>query len=197
MADPLDIALNDALSGMTQAEINTYKAGNAASLNSSLENNLSNAFMPSLNNVITSANNYDLVSNYKISSGNLDTTLGDLKKQQNTNVNIASRNTATASRFREIKEWYYNNKLDTLFVFQLIFISLTLLAVLAYLVKINIIGVGVFGAMIGILIVVNILVIANRAVYTDKVRDKRYWSKRAFGIVGSPLPGGILATKCP
>jgi len=83
-------------------------------------------------------------------------------------------------------------------VFQLIFISLSLLGVLAYLIKMNIIGAGVFGAMIGILIVVNILVIANRAVYTDKVRDKRYWSKRGFGVVGSPLPGGILAaTVCP
>jgi hypothetical protein len=195
--NPLDISLSDALNGMTSAQLNTYTESNKNDLRTTLTNNMATAFLPSLNTTSASANNYDILSNYTINSKNLDTTLADLKGQQAANLNIANRNVATASRFREIKEWYYNNKLDTLFVFQLIFISILTLAVLAYLMKLNIIGVGVVGAMVGILLIVNVLVIANRAVYTDKVRDKRYWSKRAFGIVGSPLPGGILAAKCP
>jgi hypothetical protein len=195
--NPLDVALNDALSGLSSSELTNYKKGNTTELRTSLTDNLANSFMPSLNSSISAANNYDVLSNYKVSSKNLDTTLGDLKGQQTTNLNIASRNVDTASRYREIKEWYYNNKLDTLFIFQLIFISILFLAVLAYLIKINVISVAVFGALIGVLIVVNILVISNRAIYTDKVRDKRYWTKRNFGIVGSPLPGGILAQKCP
>lgn len=195
--NPLDTALNDALSGLSTAELNSYKAGNTAELKTNLADNFANAFMPSLNSSIAVANNYDVLQNYKVSSKNLDTTLNDLKGQQTTNLNIASRNVATASRYREIKEWYYNNKLDTLFIFQLIFISILFLAVLAYLIKMNVIGPAVFGSMVGILIVINVLIISNRAIYTDKVRDKRYWSKRNFGIVGSPLPGGILAQKCP
>lgn len=195
--NPLDISLSDALNGMTSAQLKTYTESNKNDLRTTLTNNMATAFLPSLNTTSASANNYDILSNYTINSKNLDTTLADLKGQQAANLNIANRNVATASRFREIKEWYYNNKLDTLFVFQLIFISILTLAVLAYLMKLNIIGVGVVGAMVGILLIVNVLVIANRAVYTDKVRDKRYWSKRAFGIVGSPLPGGILAAKCP
>lgn len=195
--NPMDTALNDALSGLNTAELNSYKAGNTAELKTNLADNFANAFMPSLNSSIAAANNYDVLQNYKVSSKNLDTTLNDLKGQQTTNLNIASRNVATASRYREIKEWYYNNKLDTLFIFQLIFISILFLAVLAYLIKLNIISTAVFGALLGILIVINILVISNRAIYTDKVRDKRYWTKRNFGIVGSPLPGGILAQKCP
>jgi len=35
-----------------------------------------------------------------------------------------------------------------------------------------------------------ILLIVNRAVYTEKVRNKRYWNKRIYGVVGSTLPGG-------
>ncbi len=195
--NPLDISLSDALNGMTSAQLRTYTDSNKNDLRTTLTNNMASAFLPSLNTSSAAANNYDVLTNYTINSKNLDTTLGDLKGQQSANLNIANRNVATASRFREIKEWYYNNKLDTLFVFQLIFISILILAVLSYLMKLNIIGVGVVGAMVGILLIVNVLVIANRAVYTDKVRDKRYWSKRAFGIVGSPLPGGILAAKCP
>ncbi len=195
--NPLDVSLSDALNGMTSAQLKDYKDSNKNYLRTTLTNDMASAFLPSLNTTSSAANNYDILSNYTINSKNLDTTLTDLKSQQSANLNIANRNVATASRFREIKEWYYNNKLDTLFVFQLIFISILLLAVLAYLSKLNIIGMGVVGAMVGILLVVNVLVIANRAIYTDKVRDKRYWSKRAFGIVGSPLPGGILAQKCP
>lgn len=195
--DPQNMALYDALSGLSQSELTNFQVGNTKDLKTNLANNLADAFQPSLNSSIFAANNYDVMQNYKVSSKNLDTTLGDLKGQQSTNLNIASRNVATASRYREIKEWYYNNKLDTLFIFQLIFISVLFLAVLAYLMKMNLIGTAVFGAMIGILIVINVLVISNRAIYTDKVRDKRYWSKRNFGIVGSPLPGGILAQKCP
>ena len=195
--NPLDVSLSDALNGMTSAQLKDYKDSNKNDLRTTLTNNMASAFLPSLNTTSGAANNYDVLTNYTINSKNLDTTLSDLKSQQSANLNIANRNVATASRFREIKEWYYNNKLDTLFVFQLIFISILLLAVLAYLSKLNIIGMGVVGAMVGILLVVNVLVIANRAIYTDKVRDKRYWSKRAFGIVGSPLPGGILAQKCP
>jgi hypothetical protein len=191
-----DVALTNALSGLSTAQVDAYKKANTTDVVNTLTDNVANAFMPSLNSTISAANNYDILTNYTINSSNLNTTLNDLKGQQTKNLDIASRNTATASRFREIKEWYYNNKLDTLFVFQLIFISVCLLAVLAYLMKIGIIGAGVFGAMIGILTIVVILVIANRAVYTDKVRDKRYWTKRGFGIVGSPLPGGILASKC-
>ncbi len=195
--NPLDVSLSDALNGMTSAQLKDYKDSNKNDLRNTLTNNMASAFLPSLNTTSNAANNYDVLTNYTINSKNLDTTLSDLKGQQAANLNIANRNVATASRFREIKEWYYNNKLDTLFVFQLIFISILLLAVLAYLSKLNIIGMGVVGAMVGILLVVNVLVIANRAIYTDKVRDKRYWSKRAFGIVGSPLPGGILAQRCP
>ena len=143
------------------------------------------------------ATNYDILSNYSIQSKNLDTTLSELAGQNTKNMNIASGNAATTTRNREIKEWYYNNKLDTLFVFQLIFISICFLAVLAYLIKLGYINSAVFGIVVGINIVVLILLIANRAVYTDILRDKRYWSKRINGIVGSPLPGGIIAQKCP
>lgn len=197
MSTSLDTPLANALAGLSDTERNAYLSGNMNEVKNTLSNNLANSFIPSLTSSSRVANDFDILTDYTINSKNLNTTLNDLKSQQSTNLNIASRNASTASRFREIKEWYYNNKLDTLFVFQLIFISLCLLAVLAYLMKIGVIGAGVFGAMIGILIVVNILVIANRAVYTDKVRDKRYWTKRSFGIVGSPLPGGTLETKCP
>lgn len=191
-----DQELTNALNQLSITDLNKFKTDNAASVSTTLRDGLAGAFIPSLNTAIASANNYDITGNYAIQTQNLATTLDDLERQQSNNINTAKRNTSTASRTREIKEWYYNNKLDTLFVFQLIFISITLVAFLAYLMKLGFIGAGVVGALIGILIVVIILVIANRAIYTDKVRDKRYWSKRNFAVLGSGLPGGTLTQKC-
>lgn len=193
----LDTALNNAISGMSSSELNTYTQDNVNNVQSTLTNNFANAFAQSLKSTTVAAGNYDLLSNYVIQTKNLNTTLNDLSGQSMNNVNIAKRNVDTATRTQEIKEWYYNNKLDTLFVFQLIFISLSFLGVLAWLAKLGFLSNAVVGIMIGILIVVNILIISNRAVYTDKVRDKRYWSKRMYGVVGSALPGGIAPTKCP
>lgn len=193
----LDSALNNAITGMSRSELDTYVTDNTAKVQDSLTNNFANAFGQSLKSTTLAAGNYDLLSNYVIQSRNLNTTLNDLSGQSLNNVDIAKRNVDTASRTQEIKEWYYNNKLDTLFIFQLIFISLCFLAFLAFLAKLGYISNAITGIMIGILIVVNILIISNRAIYTDKVRDKRYWSKRMYGVVGSPLPGGIAPTKCP
>lgn len=193
----LDAALNSALAGMSTSDLQAYQDANKEKLISRLTNDMANSFNAGLRTATGSAVNYDILSNYVIQSKNLDTTMGELAGQNSKNTNIAQGNASTNSRVREIKEWYYNNKLDTLFVFQLIFISVCFLAVLAFLIKLGFINSAVFGICVGIAIIVLILLIANRAVYTDKVRDKRYWSKRNYGVVGSPLPGGIVPTKCP
>ena len=193
----LDAALNSALAGMSSSDLQAYQASNKAQLINRLSDGLANSFTAGLKTANNTAVNYDILSDYVIQTKNVDNTVGELAKQNTKNANIADRNVATNSRIREIKEWYYNNKLDTLFVFQLIFISICFLAVLAFLIKLGFISSAVFGICVGIAIVVMILLIANRAVYTDKVRDKRFWSKRNYGIVGSPLPGGIVPTKCP
>jgi hypothetical protein len=192
-----DTALNTALNRMTPTEIRSYTAGNASKLQNTLTNQIADTFGQSLALVDINSGNYDIMSNYTVQSNNLDTTIGELKDNQGRNLNIARKNVDTSSRVREIKEWYYNNKLDTLFVFQLIFISLCALAVIAYLSKLGFIGGATLGILIGLIVVILVLTIANRAVYTDMLRDKRYWSKRINGIVGSPLPGGIIAQKCP
>lgn len=193
----LDTALNNALSGMSSSELRTYQQTNASDVQNSLANNFANAFAPNLRNASQGSADYNIMSNYTIQSKNLDTTLTDLRAQQSTNINIAGRNADTASRVREIKEWYYNNKLDTLFVFQLLFIGLCAVAVIAMLAKLGFLNNAIVGILIGILVVVMILVITNRAIYTEKVRNKRYWSKRMYGVLGSPLPGGDMPIKCP
>lgn len=194
MAAP-DAALNTAFGQMSASDRATYLAGQASTLQSTLTGQFADSFGQSLSNTQNTARNFDIMTNYTTQSNNLNTVVKDLAGTQDYNMSTAKRNADTAQRNQEIKEWYYNNKLDTLFVFQLMFISLCVLAAIAFAAKMGFISNTLVGILIGIEIVIMILLISNRAIYTDKVRNKRYWNKRIYGVVGSPLPGGIQKCK--
>jgi len=190
-----DAALNTAFGQMSASDRATYLAGQASTLQSTLTGQFADSFGQSLSNTQNTARNFDIMTNYTTQSKNLNTVVSDLAGTQDFNLSTAKRNSDTAQRNQEIKEWYYNNKLDTLFVFQLIFISLCALAAIAFAAKMGFISNTLVGILIGFEVVIMILLISNRAIYTDKVRNKRYWNKRIYGVVGSPLPGGIQKCK--
>lgn len=190
-----DAALNTAFGQMSATDRAAYLTGQASDLQTTLTGKFADSFGQALTNTQNTARNFDIMTNYTTQSKNLNTVVADLAGTQDYNLSTAKRNSDTAQRNQEIKEWYYNNKLDTLFVFQLIFISLCALAAIAFLAKMGFISNSVVGILIGVEIVVMILLISNRAIYTDKVRNKRYWNKRIYGVVGSPLPGGIMKCK--
>ncbi len=182
-------SLYDNIGNINQGTLTTILAANQASTIDTVLNDKSDAFSTTYTSLDNVGNNYQVAQYYNLQTGRLENVLKDLASKGNENVNIANQNIALNTRNAEIKEWYFNNKLDTLFVFQLIFISLCLLAVIAYLLKLGVFGSGFFGMLVGLLILIVILVIANRAIYTEKVRDKRYWTKRGFSSVGDALPG--------
>jgi hypothetical protein len=106
----------------------------------------------------------------------------------------ASFNSDLAKRQFEINEWAVGNKRDTLFVFQFMFITLLVLAIITGLWKYGLIPTGVFGLLTFFLFFVLACTIAYRALYTDGVRNKYYWSRRAFG----KMPTAIAPTPdCP
>jgi len=191
----MDTALNTAFGQMSASDRATYLAGQATTLQSTLTGQFADSFGQSLSNTQNTARNFDIMTNYTTQSKNLNTVVSDLAGTQDFNLSTAKRNSDTAQRNQEIKEWYYNNKLDTLFVFQLMFISLCVLAAIAFAAKMGFISNTLVGILIGFEVVIMILLISNRAIYTDKVRNKRYWNKRIYGVVGSALPGGIQKCK--
>lgn len=89
-------------------------------------------------------------------------------------------NEQLVSRQIEINEWTYNDKMETLFVYQLLFIGL-LISCLVMLMK----SVGAVGGMfawyvVGLTALLMALVIANRASFTKNLRDRRYWNRIRF-----------------
>jgi hypothetical protein len=89
-------------------------------------------------------------------------------------------NSELAARQTEINEWSYNNKMDTLFIFQLFFISALIVCILMMFSYKGIIGRAFVSYVFGILVIVNIFVIITRILYTKNIRDKKQWDRVIF-----------------
>jgi len=89
-------------------------------------------------------------------------------------------NTDLINRQVEINEWSYNNKMDTLFVFQVLFMSLLLASILIALNRQGMVGSGFVWYSIIIVLFIDIIIIVNRTMYTNLRRDPTYWNKRHF-----------------
>jgi hypothetical protein len=108
-------------------------------------------------------------------------------------IDVATNNKNLGTRQNEINEWAYGNKLDTLFVFQILFITVLLSAGLVYLQKLGFFSSALLGVLTGILLFIDIVIIINRVNWTSRVRDQRYWNRRQFGHFDS----GKTPDACP
>ena len=89
-------------------------------------------------------------------------------------------NIELASRQIEIGEWAYNNKMDTLFVFQILFMSILFVSILVALRSTGMIGGPFVWYSLLIVMLIVILIIINRSMYTNNERDVRLWNRRRF-----------------
>lgn len=97
-------------------------------------------------------------------------------------------NTQLAKRQIEINEWTYNNRMETLFVFQVLFISIMIVAILMYLKGAGFLS-GAFMAYVVLLLTfIVVLIIVNRSMYTNRIRDPRSWHRRRFDDDNKMLP---------
>jgi len=117
---------------------------------------------------------------YQQRNRDLETLGTAIKTKNEAEIGTTKYNNQLATRQYEINEWSYNNKMDTLFVFQLLFVTVALAAALMYVSKLGFVSQSVVGIIVGILLVIDILVLYNRYNYTNKIRNKRYWNKRNY-----------------
>jgi len=80
----------------------------------------------------------------------------------------------------EVNSWSYNNKMDTLFIFQVLFISLLFASILIALNKQGVVGSAFVWYSVIVVTLIDVIIVINRSVYTNNWRDQRYWNKRHF-----------------
>jgi hypothetical protein len=143
---------------------------------------------------LASDNNNNLLYYYSRNKELLDTN----DKLATNIVNEADKiqfNDGLAKRHFELNEWAVQDKRDTLFVYQTGFISLLAIILLTLLKKLNVLGGGLYWYLIVAIVVIFIFMLIYRIIYTKKVRDKFYWSRRKFGTMNAPPASG--SAECP
>lgn len=83
-------------------------------------------------------------------------------------------------RQAEINDWYYQDKLETLFFLQLFFMTLLSMAIIYYFNKSGLISTAFSGFLTTTLFIIVGIAGFYRYIFTSKFRDSRWWYKRRF-----------------
>jgi len=140
----------------------------------------SGAFRDNIDKLAAGDNNVYNASKYYINAWDLKNAATTLDNAAQASITANSAGTNENTRQYEINEWANSNKLETLYILQLILVFVTFACVLLFLNINGVVNSSLFKlltAIVGFIIVVIILV---RARYTSAVRDGRYWDKSRF-----------------
>jgi hypothetical protein len=155
-----------------------------------LKNDILSAKDTAFNKIYTDAvsstnSNSNLLYYYRRNKELLDVN-GDLANNVAKDAHNIKLNEHLASRQFELNEWAVHNKRDTLFIYQLGFIALSVSVLLTFFKKLNMISGGVYWYMTIAMLVIFIFVVLYRSIYSEMVRDKFYWNRRKFGTIHTP-----------
>lgn len=152
---------------------------------------ISNIKKADTQNFLLNLNAADGASNNMLTYGVMlsrNKTIGDIATDlTQKNLKTANGSKDTYIRQGEINEWQAQNKLDTLFFLQTLFLFFTLMVVLAFLRRYNILTSGILYMIGGLFTVILVGILWNRASYTFNSRDSRYWNRRYIGLKDSGL----------
>ena len=106
-------------------------------------------------------------------------------------ADLQDYNMQMATRQIRMNDYAYQNKMDTLFFFQILLLSILIVSIFAYGSRMGffsnalVIYVGI------ILIFINTILFLGRYAYTVNLRDPNLWSRRRFTYEsGNPAPKG-------
>jgi len=94
----------------------------------------------------------------------------------------------TTTRELGINEYSYQNKMDTLFFFQILLISILILCIFAYGVTAGFFSASLFMYVGALLVVIDGIIFLGRYSYTANLRDPNHWYRRRFATVGATPP---------
>jgi len=188
-----DMELQAYLSGLSDPERREFIMENVGEALREVDKSKSSRFNELFDQATGADNNIVSAAYYVARTrdlSNLARGVDDLAVKQ---INVSQINGDLINRQNEINEWSNSNKLDTLYVIQVLFVCLSLIGVFAALLSIGIINMSLFlGISTAILILVSIIIITKWR-YTSVIRDERYWNKMKF----KPNPNLNIKAKCP
>jgi hypothetical protein len=188
-----DMELQAYLSSLSESERREFVMENVGETLREVDKSKSSRFNELFDQAIGADNNVVSAAYYVARTrdlSNLARNVDDLAVKQ---INVSEINGDLANRQNEINEWSNSNKLDTLYVMQVIFICLSLIGFLAALLSIDIINNTMFLAISLFLLVAVLILIIMKWRYMNVIQDERYWNKMKF----KPPPYVKVNPVCP
>ena len=125
-------------------------------------------------------NNLTSTAYYITRTNDLKDMANDVDEVTTKQLSVSDINTGVVRRQEEINEWANNNKLDTLFFLQVLFISLTFISSLMFINSKGLISSYLLNLFIVLTTAFAVFVLITRARYTNIRRNPRYWNKMRF-----------------
>lgn len=173
-------------------QLSSYLAQNQQAIKDAITSSKNNMFRKVYGDMGRAASTEHSFLYYKLRDkdvNDLQSRIGDTVFSQ---ANAVIQDTDLAQRQYEINQWEAENKRETLFVYQWIFLALLVIIVMTSLAIINIISAGIASGITTILLITLALILFYRWSYTTYYRNKRYWNKRDQ-LKFAPLP----TPECP
>jgi len=187
-----DMELQAYLATLSETDRQAFIVSNVTDTVKSVDTSKSSKFGELLDKVTGADNNITSSAYYVNRTKDIAELTKDLDDMTVKQLNVADINSSAARRQYEINEWSNFNKLDTLYIFQITLISLSLIGVFLYLSLKGIISDMQFKFTSGAIILLALVIILLRWRYTNVARDGRYWHKaqfaRQYGPKGSICP---------
>jgi len=166
-------ALDTSLLGQTTANLDDASMKNA--IYKSENSNIINA----INMAETNSSGALTYGMYLNRNKTIADTAVELTAQNKTLKNGSSE---TSARQGEINEWASQNKLDTLFFLQTLFLYLMSYIVITYMWRYGLLPGSTYYWVLAILTLIILGIFLNRYLYTSKIRDNRYWNRRYLSL---------------
>lgn len=100
----------------------------------------------------------------------------------------AKYNMDLATRQTRMNNYAYQNKMDTLFFFQILLISLLILGVFAYGARVGFFSNALVIYIALLLVVLNVILFISRYAFTLNLRDTETWNRRRFAYEAPVAP---------
>ena len=183
-----DVELANAITGLKgePAKLADFVRQQKASLYNTVTKEHSDNYEKVYGDLIRAGDTVKNITYYHVRNKDLDNTQQAILDKARSEADAATFDSQVAKRQFEINEWTVGNKMDTLFVMQMLFIGLTLTAPLLYLSRLGYMPMSVFSTISFLILVAIILTFVVRYQYTSNSRDLRFWNRRRFAQMGGP-----------
>ena len=175
-----DMELQSYLVSLNDSQRGEFVAANVKDTINAVDVHKAARFTDLIDQATGADNNLTSAAYFLARTRDLASFVNDVDDMTTKQINVATINDGLSRRQHEINEWANSNKLDTLYFMQILFVSLSLIAICAFMLSNGTINSSMFAFISYTVGIIAIVMLILRWRYTRAVRDSRYWSKARF-----------------